>query len=177
MTTAKLIPILVLSALGLVAQVSDSQPRNYYTTLPGTCIPGVIYALSTGGVVTSNTCNANGTSYTALGSGSGTLPTLGAGQTVIGGTGGTPTASYPAGLPYGVWNRWGTVLNGGPQEEGAFSSSAQEPTVLYENAATYTPAFLGIPSGMYFRIWYTCGYSTFGICYAESLDGGNWNLY
>jgi predicted GH43/DUF377 family glycosyl hydrolase len=58
--------------------------------------------------------------------------------------------------PDGVWRKQGTIMVGGADEQ----YSVQEPTVMYESGA--------------FEMWFTCGWTTEGMCYATSPDGVNW---
>jgi PGF-pre-PGF domain-containing protein len=70
-----------------------------------------------------------------------------------------------------VWYRQGTVLNGTlPLEQ----NNIGEPTVLYENNSQ-----LGIASTStnIFKMWYTGGWTTPYLWYAESVDGLNWTKY
>jgi hypothetical protein len=69
-------------------------------------------------------------------------------------------------LPAYPWTRQGTVISAGTGD----SSNVYEPTVIYESSAQ-------ILSGTVFKMWYTGGWATRHINYAESTDGINWTKY
>jgi len=64
----------------------------------------------------------------------------------------------------GTWRRRGTVIGPPPTHE----YSAQEPSVIYDNNAQ----ILSVSSSTnVFKVWFTAGWNTQNILYAESLDG------
>lgn len=88
-----------------------------------------------------------------------------------------------SGTSVGVWQRQGTVIVGSTTTDG---NTLQESTILCDsnpviltgstqtlmckddtgNALTYTNAV--------YKIWHSCGWGTFSVCYAESYDGITW---
>jgi hypothetical protein len=142
------IGLLSILVIPVWAQTTDSQSRNYYTTLPGTCVPGVIYTLLSGGVITSNTCGANGTSYTSLG-------TFGP-----------------------VWNRWGTVLNTGEYSNNGQGATQEPSVLYENSSTYAPAILSSLePNQFFFRMYFTCSFNSLYTCYAESLDGINWVPY
>jgi predicted GH43/DUF377 family glycosyl hydrolase len=67
-----------------------------------------------------------------------------------------------------VWTRQGTVMNF--NAPGTSGTGTQEPTVIYEGNAQ-------ILSGNVFKMWYTNGWTSANIQYAESSDGITWTQY
>ncbi len=65
------------------------------------------------------------------------------------------------------FQRVGTILQGAASEQ----YTLQEPTVLYEGDPQLISANA---DGNVFKLWFTCGWSRAGLCYAESQDGKTW---
>src|SRR5882672_95579 len=63
-----------------------------------------------------------------------------------------------------IWNRQGVVLSA---TRAGDEQSVQEPTVIYEGNAQ-------ILSGNVFKMWFTSGWTSTNIGYAESLDAVHW---
>lgn len=68
----------------------------------------------------------------------------------------------------GVWTRYGTVMTGDPSTE---ETAVAEPRIIYEGS----PVILAGPN--VYKMWYTAGWSTPKVNYAESADGKTWTKY
>lgn len=69
-----------------------------------------------------------------------------------------------------VWKRKGVVLS--PSASAPDLNNFQEPSVIREG----NPIILTSETTV-FKMWWTRGWNTVGICYAESVDGRNWTQY
>lgn len=67
-----------------------------------------------------------------------------------------------------IWKRQGVII---PPNRPGDLNNVQEPTVIREA----NPVI--ISTDTVFKMWYTQGWGTVGICYAESVDGRNWVFY
>lgn len=77
------------------------------------------------------------------------------------------TEDTPAASTAPVWNKKGIVLAPTLSTD---EDTLQEATVIYEGS----PKILTNTVGSVFKLWFTQGYGTPAICYAESLDGVKW---
>lgn len=84
---------------------------------------------------------------------------------------GTSISSSSSSVKSPVWNRRGAVLNA---TTSADQDNTFEPSVIYDS--TTTPVILTGHTKV-FRMWYTSGWTTPQINYAESLDGVSWTPY
>ena len=67
----------------------------------------------------------------------------------------------------GLWGRNGTVINGVSSSQ----YSAQEPSVILDS----NPQLItGSSFNLFFKMWFTCGWTVEAVCYTESEDGFNW---
>jgi len=78
------------------------------------------------------------------------------------------TKQYAIDRENSFWSLQGTVLAASEVHE---IDNVFEPTVIYDS----NPQILD--GDNVFKMWYTGGWGTTGICYAESLDGINWTKY
>lgn len=78
-----------------------------------------------------------------------------------------PIFPYISGYRNMPWARQGVVLNGGGADE---TNNVYEPTVIREAGAV-------ILTGTVFKMWYTQGWASPSINYAESTDGVSWTKY
>lgn len=69
-----------------------------------------------------------------------------------------------------VWNRKGTVIY---PSTAADQQTCGEPTVILDT----NPVILTSNVGNVFKMWFTQGWGTANICYAESPDGATWTRY
>lgn len=136
---------------------------------PGTPVTtgptGATGATGTAAVVTSNGVNGGFAVPGILSDGAGSAPALP----------GDPTQALQAAPKQyvdatrgGIWLRQGPVVYGGANEQFA----AQEPTLIHEGNPIILPQFESV-----FKLWWTCGWTNEGLCYAESPDGKNWAHY
>jgi hypothetical protein len=98
----------------------------------------------------------------------GSLPTASGGTlqapaTTAAGNTYTAQAIMPQG---GVWQREGTQIAPTTLDQ----NNATESKILYEG----NPQLLSGTTGNIFKLWWTCGYTTTGLCYAESIDAETW---